>query len=330
MENKSKLADIFEGGLVKKSSMILKNERPIRDFYKIDKKNLLGDGSFGSVRRVLHKKTGVVRACKMIDKSKISSPERLDQEIEILTKLDHPNVLKLYEYFEDKKYVYLITELCKGGELFELAIDDELITEGEASLIFRQILLAINYCHKMNIVHRDLKPENFLIEEKAKKDGGYPQLKIIDFGLSKIMKQHNTGSLEKMNSIVGTMYYMSPEVLAGSYDKSCDIWSAGCILYVLLCGYPPFNGEDDKEILKNVLKGEFKFFDKPWANISKECKDLIKKMITKPEKRLTAQECLDHKWFKIQSKKLENEPNSPFKLQKLTQLKSFSKTQKFQ
>ena len=119
-DNKSKLADIFEGGLIKKSSMILKNERPIRDFYKIDKKNLLGDGAFGTVRRVLHKKTGVVRACKMIDKSKISSPERLDDEIEILTKLDHPNVLKLYEYFEDKKYVYLITELCKGGELFDL------------------------------------------------------------------------------------------------------------------------------------------------------------------------------------------------------------------
>lgn len=152
----------------------------------------------------------------------------------------------------------------------------------------------------MNIVHRDLKPENFMFEEKLTEDGK-PQIKTIDFGLSKIIKTRNTGKIERMNTKVGTPYYISPEVLAGNYDKSCDIWSAGCILYIILCGYPPFQGDDDNEIIANVLKGKVSFDDDAWEHVSKEGKDLIKKMISKPEKRLTAQECLDHKWFSKKS-----------------------------
>jgi len=129
-------------------------------------------------------------------------------------------------------------------------------------------------------------------------------LKVIDFGLSKMLTQK--GTLQRMNTRAGTPYYISPEVLAGNYDLSCDMWSAGCILYILLCGYPPFYGDDNQEILQMVSKGEFDFDGEEWDEVSNEAKDLIKKLITKPERRLTAQEALDHKWIKALTKKSIN------------------------
>lgn len=138
-----------------------------------------------------------------------------------------------------------------------------------------------------------MKPENFIIVDKNE---DMVQIKTIDFGLSKICHQHAHGKIERMNTKVGTPYYISPDVLSGSYDKSCDLWSAGCILYIMLCGYPPFNGDDDQEIIKNVQNGKL-IFDEDWDNISKEAIDLIKKLVCKPERRLTAQEALGHKWF---------------------------------
>lgn len=287
---------VFEEFLIKKENLIKQNEHPISAFYKIDKKNVLGTGTFGTVHRVLHKKTGQIRACKTINKTKITNAQRFDEEIKILRQLDHPNILKLYEYFEDSKNIHLITELCQGGELFDLIVEKEFLQEEEAVNVFKQILFSINYCHKQNIVHRDLKPENFLLEDKPEKESNY-QIKTIDFGLSKIIKTRNTGRIERMQTRVGTPYYISPEVLAGNYDKACDLWSAGCILYIMLCGYPPFQGDDDQEIIEAVLKGKFSFDDDAWVNVSIEAKDLIKKLITKPERRLTAQEALDHKWF---------------------------------
>lgn len=146
------------------------------------------------------------------------------------------------------KNVYLITELCQGGELFEKIVEKEYFEEQYAARIFKQILLGVNYCHQHNIVHRDLKPENFLFETSDDKS----TIKIIDFGLSKICFNRQTGRIEKMNTKAGTPYYISPEVLTGNYNSLCDMWSCGCILYILLCGYPPFYGENDQEILRMV------------------------------------------------------------------------------
>lgn len=157
----------------------------------------------------------------------------------------------------------------------------------------------------MGIAHRDLKPENFLFETKDNDS----DLKIIDFGLSKIVnpaiRTVDSGltagrgkQLNRMDTRAGTPNYISPEVLAGNYGIDCDLWSAGCILYILLCGYPPFYGDDDQEILQMVAKGKYDFDGEEWDDISKEAKDLIKKLICKPERRLTASEALDHKWFK--------------------------------
>lgn len=150
--------------------------------------------------------------------------------------------MKMYEYFEDTKNVYLVTEISYGGELFDKILEKDHFCEKEAAKIFHQILSAISYSHEKGIVHRDLKPENFLIDSK---DDEEILIKTIDFGLSKVVRPKNVGILDKMTTKVGTPYYVSPEVLTGSYDMSCDLWSAGCILYIMLCGYPPFNGDND-------------------------------------------------------------------------------------
>ena len=170
-------------------------------------------------------------------------------------------------------------------------------------------------------MHRDLKPENFLYETKEENSG----IKVIDFGLSKICHTKNIGKIERMKTRAGTPYYISPEVLAGNYDKSCDLWSAGCILYILLCGYPTFYGDDDQAILKMVQEGKYDFDGDEWEEVSKEAIDLIKKLIAKPEKRLSAQEALDHKWFKMW--KGTTEPKS-FKKRNLKSFKHFMKNQK--
>ena len=175
--------------------------------------------------------------------------------------------------------------MCSGGELFDRIIKEEYFSEEMAARIFRMILNALNYCHQHNIVHRDLKPENFLFVDNTPTS----DLKIIDFGLSKIL---DGGRLQRMNTRAGTPYYISPEVLAGNYDVSCDMWSAGCMLYILLCGYPPFFGDDNNEILQMVSRGEFDFDGEEWDDIDAQAKDLIRKLITRPERRLTANEAL--------------------------------------
>lgn len=215
----------------------MKNEKSIENVYNFEKKEL-GKGTYGVVRAGTHKETGQKRAIKTIARAKIKNWDRFLTEVKILQTLDHPHVIKLFEYFEDDTNVYLVTELCSGGELFDRIIAAEYFNEAMAAKIFKQILLALNYCHNENVVHRDLKPENFLFVD----EGENSDLKIIDFGLSKII---NSGRLQRMKTRAGTPYYISPEVLAGNYDVSCDMWSAGCMLYILLCGYPPFYGDDN-------------------------------------------------------------------------------------
>ena len=212
------------------------------------------------------------------------------------------------------------SRLCAGGELFDRIVEAEFFSEQMAAQIFRQILLALNYCHSENVVHRDLKPENFLFVDKTEQS----DLKIIDFGLSKIM---GSGKLQRMKTRAGTPYYISPEVLAGSYDISCDMWSAGCMLYILLCGYPPFYGDDNTEILQMVAKGVFDFDGEEWDDISADAKDLIKKLIVSPEKRLTAPEALKHKWLRAHTGKKVADKATLKKLN-VANMKKFQKSEK--
>lgn len=178
-----------------------------------------------------------------------------------MMKLDHPNILRLIDYFEDPKYVYLVLELCTGGELFDRIIQNKFYNEEDARMIFRQIMSALQYCHSNGVVHRDLKPENFIMI--SPKDPF--TLKIIDFGLSRTfnndrvlreMPSDDGNRRRKTRAVLktkaGTPFYIAPEVLTGNYSEKCDVWSVGVILYILLCGYPPFYGESNKQILDAV------------------------------------------------------------------------------
>ena len=288
------------------------------------KVKLLGTGSFGKVFEVKNKITNNVYACKELAKRKIKSIEKFNTEITIMKKCDHPNIIKLYEIYEDDRHIDLIMEECLGGELFDRIIEHidkkQMYSEKEAANIFKQLMSAIAYCHSQGICHRDLKPENILF---LNKDENSP-IKIIDFGLSKIFGEYNNIKNNQMSTKVGTAYYVSPEVLQGKYDEKCDIWSAGVILYILLSGNPPFNGANDNEIYKKISLKKFDFPPKYFDNISNEAKDLISKMLCEPEQRLTAQEVLNHEWL------LKNAPNSKGNLENLNiqHLKNYSSTNK--
>jgi calcium-dependent protein kinase len=168
---------------------------------------------------------------------------RLKYEIDILKNLIHPNIVRLYEVYEDKNSIFLVTELCDGRELFDEIIARGRFIEQEAAIVTKQMLQAIAYCHENNVAHRDLKPENILIDYKSK-----GSIKVIDFGTSHVFQKE----ANVMHQMYGTAYYIAPEVLAGAYTEKCDVWSIGVILYVMLSGKPPFNGRNDREILAKV------------------------------------------------------------------------------
>ena len=205
----------------------------LEDKYEILKE--IGSGGFSRCFQVKNKTTGLLFACKELAKKNLSDYEGLMREVNLMIKLDHPNIIKLYEVYENDKSIYLIMELCTGGELFDRIVDNTengvQFTEKQAANLFRQMMSAINYCHKNGIVHRDLKPENLLYLNKEENS----PIKVIDFGMSK-----RFDSAHFMSEKVGTAYYISPEVLQGKYDEKCDIWSAGVILYIIICGYPCF------------------------------------------------------------------------------------------
>jgi len=280
---------------------VFTHENPgrIDDYYKVDRKQMLGEGSYGQVVKGEDKSTKAVRAIKAIDISKISDPKRFEDEINIQQALDHPNIVKLFEVFKDAKRVYLVMELCTGGELFDRIVDEAEKHEGQAfgeargASYMQQILGGIHYMHSHDFVHRDIKPENFLMQNKE----GDAAIKIIDFGLAKCFT-HGTSS--PMKTKAGTPYYVAPQVLGkDGYDEKCDVWSCGVICYILLCGYPPFYGDKDEEILRRVKSGVFEFPSPDWDATSRPCKAFITQMLElDPKKRPSAQALLDHEWLK--------------------------------
>lgn len=248
--------------------------------------------------------------------------DKFTLEINIMTQMDHPNIIKLYEVYEDNRYIYLIMEECSGGELFDRIIDrinkKSMFTEKEAAFIFKQMMSAICYCHSQGICHRDLKPENLLFLNSSDDS----PLKVIDFGLSRIFDKSDN----KMTTKVGTAYYVSPEVLSGDYDEKCDVWSSGVILFILLTGDPPFNGSNDNEIYRKIQQKKFSFPSPAWDKISSDVKDLITKMLAEPKDRLTAEQVLNHTWVKHQA------PNATDSILNLNidNLSKYKNTNKFQ
>lgn len=280
---------------------VFTSENPGRldDYYQVERTQMLGEGSYGKVSKGVDKSTGAVRAIKNIDRSKISDERRFADEVNIQQQLDHPNIVKLYEVFKDAKRIYLVMELCTGGELFDRILKEAEKHGGEgafdekgAARYMQQILGAMTYLHGHNFVHRDIKPENFLLQNESDS----AEIKVIDFGLA---KKYVVGSGEAMKTKAGTPYYVSPQVLMGAYDEKCDIWSCGVIAYILLCGYPPFYGDNDGMILRAVKKGEFEFPADDWAGNSQQAKNFITRMLTmNPAKRPSAAQMLEHEWLK--------------------------------
>ena len=264
--------------------------KKLLDFYDVVKQ--LGKGGYGKVYEVKNKKTGEIRACKHLSKLNVKDLEKFRREIEIMKKMDHPNIIKIYEVFESERSLYIIMEECKGGEIFDRIIEHiqnkQMYSEKDAANIFQQVMSCIQYCHNQNICHRDLKPENLLYLNPGKETDN--PIKVIDFGLSQ--------ACDRLKTKVGTAYYVSPEILNGKYTHLCDIWSAGVILYILLSGDPPFNGPNDNAIYNKVAQMKFTFPENKWKNISSEAKDLINHMLVPEEKRYTASQVLEHKWFK--------------------------------
>jgi serine/threonine protein kinase len=266
--------------------------------YHVDP-HVLGSGHHGSVRECVDRSTGQCYAVKSIRKSDPSvKPAGLAREIQLLREMKHESIVRLIDVYEDYEYVHLVTDLCQGGELFDRIIERSsedngaaCFSEDEAARIMTQILHAVSYMHRHNIVHRDIKPENILFETCH--DDSH--IKVIDFGLAR----KHCGSVEPpMSNIVGTPYYIAPDVLKKRYDKSCDLWSVGVIAYILLCGYPPFNGADNKEVYKSVRTGRLRFPSSDWSSIDGRAKDFIRQLLQRdPRKRMTAEEALEHPWL---------------------------------
>ena len=256
------------------------------DNYEITKS--LGDGAFGQVYLVKHKISGSIRAMKVIQKDESSNnDEEVLNEINILKRMDHPNVIKIFEFYIDKENYYLVTEYCNGGDLFDTAKDKKL-NEIQVAYIMYQLFSTLNYCHKMKIIHRDLKPENILI---SKNEDNFIRIKICDFGTSQIFKK---GEMQK--EFVGSVYYIAPEVILQNYNFKCDLWSCGVIMYILLTNKIPFSGRDDDEIFRNILSQPYD--NKKLSKFSENTRDLISKLLERDiNKRINAEQALDHKYF---------------------------------
>jgi len=266
-------------------------------FYKLGR--ILGQGSFATVRLGVCKADGTKWAVKIIKRGSLApeDEESLATEITILQRVNHPNIVHLKEVYDCKSNVYLVMEIMLGGELFDRIVHKEHYSEQEAKSAFKQIVNSVSYCHDINIVHRDLKPENLLYASVADD----APLKLADFGLAYLMKRD-----ELMHSSCGTPGYVAPEILksgrgGSGYGKEVDMWSIGVILYILLCGFPPFYDEDNVRLFASIQKGKFDFPAPYWDNVSSEAMDLIKKLlVVDPKVRFTAQQTLSHTWLQRQ------------------------------
>ncbi|WCJ33481.1 calcium-dependent protein kinase 32 [Euphorbia peplus] len=288
--------------------------REIQQRYELGRE--LGRGEFGITYLCTDRETRETFACKSISKKKLRTAvdiEDVRREVQIMKHLPkHPNIVTLKDTYEDDSGVHLVMELCEGGELFDRIVARGHYTERAAAFVTKTIVEVVQMCHKHGVIHRDLKPENFLFANKKETAA----LKAIDFGLSVFFKPG-----ERFNEIVGSPYYMAPEVLKRNYGPEIDVWSAGVILYILLCGVPPFWAETEQGVAQAIIRSVVDFKREPWPKVSDNAKDLVKKMLEPdPKRRLTAQQVLEHPWLQNAKKA----PNVSLGETVIARLKQFS------
>lgn len=306
----------------KRQSVLVYNEEDIHNVYVF--KDQLGSGYFGSVKLAhLQDDPNKIYAVKSIDKSRLA-PFQIDvlsREIDILSTVDHPNIIRYYETYMDERYFHIVTEYLSGGDLLSGMSRKKNYCEKDIAIVINKLLSAISHIHALGIVHRDLKPENILFENESENS----DIKIIDFGVSRQFFKKN----DDLNSIVGTPYYVAPEVLTGKYDKKVDIWSIGIIMYVLMTGKPPFNAKSKGELFSKIKTKEIPFpVKRDKSHYTNEAVNFLTLLTKKdPNERIAASDALNHEWFKIlkSDAKLEQVPKDI-----LDNLKTFTLPNLFQ
>ncbi|KAL6586296.1 Mitogen-activated protein kinase cpk1 [Orobanche minor] len=302
------------GAGLRTDSVLQRKTENLKELFSIGKK--LGQGQFGTTFLCVEKSTGKKYACKSIAKRKLLTDEDVEdvrREIQIMHHLaGHPNVISIKGAYEDAVAVHVVMELCAGGELFDRIIQRGHYTERKAAELTRIIVGVVETCHSLGVMHRDLKPENFLFVDQREES----LLKTIDFGLSIFFKPG-----EKYSDVVGSPYYVAPEVLRKRYGPEADVWSAGVIVYILLSGVPAFWAESEQGIFEQVLHGDLDFSSDPWPSISEDAKDLVRKMLVRdPKRRLTAHEVLCHPWVQVDGVA----PDRPLDSAVISRMKHFS------
>lgn len=271
-------------------------------FAKYEVKEELGRGAFSLVKLAVNRQTGQKFAVKIIEKKNVEGAyqKNLQNETEILQRVNHPGIVKLVELFDTDEFLFLVMELTTGGELFDRIVAKGCYTESEAATLVRRIVEAIKYLHDIGICHRDLKPENLLLGS-ATSD---VDVKIGDFGLSKIISKKMM-----MQTACGTPGYVAPEVLdASGYDREVDMWSVGVITYILLCGFPPFYGDSIPKLFEQILQGQYDYPSDYWDQVSDEAIDFIDHLLVVDRKvRYTAEQALAHPWLNNTAEKRKNE-----------------------
>jgi calcium-dependent protein kinase len=261
----------------------------------------LGQGGFGQVFLLKDRQSGLERCGKLIRRDSMSAFESEDIMAEILTlsEIDHPNIVKILCYYITEEHLFIVAEYLNGGELFDRIVKRKHFSEVDAAPLMAQLLSAIAYLHKYQIVHRDIKPENIVFESPEET----AVLKLIDFGNSRKVTEN-----QKLKSKLGTLFYLAPEILDASYDTKCDIWSAGCVLFVLLFGVPPFTGKTDIEVLTNIKRGIIHYPERNYR-ISNEARALISLMLNRnASQRPSAEMLLRHVWFdRVRERKIAPE-----------------------
>jgi serine/threonine protein kinase len=256
---------------------------------------VLGSGKFGKVMLAKCLRTGNKVAVKTINKRRLKPKQQntLHKEIEIMQTISHKDIVALLDFFEDSEELHIVLEYCDGCDLFDRIVQRGRYLEVHARPALHSMLRSLNYLHRQDICHRDIKPENFVTNKHSE------DVKLIDFGLSKVMERGDGRSLQRMTSRVGTPYYIAPELLVGEeYDTAVDMWSLGVVFYIMVGGYPPFNGSTDREIFKKIKKGELDLSDPAFRKATPAAISILCAMLHRdPAKRITAEEALAHPFF---------------------------------
>eukprot|EP00897_Mesotaenium_endlicherianum_P000659 jgi/Mesen1/10594/ME000852S09899 len=263
----------------------------IKDMYEVGP--VLGSGQFGCVRSCTHRVSREKFAVKVICKSSLKTATAVEvvrEEVIFMQAVgDHPSVIALRDIVEDSKYVCLVLELCPGGDLFDRITERKHYPENEAAEVVASIAEVLRHCRSRGVLHRDLKPENILLCNKS----SHTKIRVADFGSAAFVQPG-----QKLSSLAGSPLYVAPEVINGSYGLEADVWSTGVILYILLCGTPPFWGKDDNATMASIKAGKVNMSWGPWLQVSEEAKDLVRRMLTlDPAQRITLEEILEHSWI---------------------------------